>query len=273
VHVPPLDMVQPIALAAPAAPSFVVQVPAAAPSVAAPPAPAPVPESAPTADKASQPAKPADALPAGTAGSRFGGLRVISTIEVQVFENGKAVGSTSSPIALTDGSHALDLVNETLGFRTRASVDVKPGQMTSLNLSVPNGRLSINAVPWASVWIDGTAAGDTPLANVAIPIGSHEIVFKHPQLGDQKQTAVVKARASRASASTCSVRAEVNDEAHLDIRFAPGGRSADRDGADQPLRHPPPLRRSSRGPRSCTPRRHTRRRCRRSDGSGTHLGH
>ena len=31
VHVPPLDMVQPIALAAPAAPSFVVQVPAAAP--------------------------------------------------------------------------------------------------------------------------------------------------------------------------------------------------------------------------------------------------
>jgi len=191
--VPPLDMVQPIALAAPAAPSFVVQVPAAAPPVAAPPAPAPVPESAPTADKASQPAKPADALPAGTAGSRFGGLRVISTIEVQVFENGKAVGSTSSPIALTDGSHALDLVNETLGFRTRASVDVKPGQMTSLNLSVPNGRLSINAVPWASVWIDGTAAGDTPLANVAIPIGSHEIVFKHPQLGDQKQTAVVKA--------------------------------------------------------------------------------
>ena len=145
--------------------------------------------------KTSQPAKPADALPAGTPGNRFGGLKVISTIEVQVFENGKALGSTSAPIALTDGSHALDLVNETLGFRTRATVDVKPGQMTSLNLSVPNGRLSINAAPWASVWIDGAAAGDTPLANVAVPIGSHEIVFKHPQLGDQKQTAVVKAEA------------------------------------------------------------------------------
>jgi hypothetical protein len=57
---------------------------------------------------------------------------------------------------------------------------------------VPNGRISINALPWANVWIDGSAAGETPLANLSMPIGQHEIVFRHPQLGEQRQTVVVK---------------------------------------------------------------------------------
>ena len=40
--------------------------------------------------------------------------------------------------------------------------------------------------------IDGTAHGETPLANLTLPIGTHEIVFTHPQLGERKQTVVVK---------------------------------------------------------------------------------
>ena len=57
-------------------------------------------------------------------------------------------------------------------------------------------------MPWASVTIDGTPAGDTPLANLSIPIGTHEIVFSHPQFGTQKQTVVVKADApARVSAT------------------------------------------------------------------------
>jgi hypothetical protein len=51
--------------------------------------------------------------------------------------------------------------------------------------------VSINAVPWADVLVDGSAAGQTPLANVSLPIGPHEIVFRHPQLGERKRTVVV----------------------------------------------------------------------------------
>jgi serine/threonine-protein kinase len=72
-------------------------------------------------------------------------------------------------------------------------VTVKGGQMTSLNISVPNGRVSINAAPWAEVTIDGTPAGQTPLANLSLPIGTHEVVFRHPQFGERKQTITVKA--------------------------------------------------------------------------------
>ena len=142
------------------------------------------------APKSETPA-PESAAPVA-AGPRFGGLTVTSPLELQVFTGGKLVGSTSGPIALNEGPHSLEFVNETLGFRLQQSVNVKNGQMTSVKIAAPNGRISINAVPWAEVTIDGVTAGDTPLANLSLPIGTHEIVFKHPQLGERKQTVVVK---------------------------------------------------------------------------------
>jgi hypothetical protein len=125
-------------------------------------------------------------------GPRFGGVTVTSVIELQVFENGKLLGSTAAPLAVNEGTRNLELVNEATGFRHRQSVNVKAGQMTTLNIAVPNGRISVNAVPWAEVEIDGKPAGETPIANFSLPIGSHEISFRHPQLGLLKQTVVVK---------------------------------------------------------------------------------
>ena len=93
---------------------------------------------------------------------------------------------------MNEGTHLLEFVNELTGFRYSQSVTVRAGKMTNLSIAVPKGRVSINAVPWAEVLIDGAAQGQTPLANVSLPIGSHEIVFRHPQLGERKQTVVVK---------------------------------------------------------------------------------
>jgi hypothetical protein len=103
---------------------------------------------------------------------------------------------------LTEGAHALDVANDSLGYRARQNVTVKGGQMATLAVTLPQGKLNVNAAPWANVWIDGTAAGETPLANVALTIGAHEILFRHPQLGEQRLTAVVKADSvARVSAS------------------------------------------------------------------------
>ena len=65
--------------------------------------------------------------------------------------------------------------------------------MTPLAIQLPNGRLSINAMPWADVLIDGKPAGQTPLANLTVVIGEHEIIFRNPQFPEQKQTTTVKA--------------------------------------------------------------------------------
>lgn len=130
--------------------------------------------------------------PAPAAGG-FGGVKVSAPVELQVFENGNLVGSTAGPIAVLQGSHTFELVNEALAFRVRSTVNVRGGQLTPLTVNLPNGRLSINAVPWADVLIDGKSVGQTPLANLAVVIGQHQIIFRHPQHGEQQQTVTVKA--------------------------------------------------------------------------------
>jgi hypothetical protein len=99
------------------------------------------------------------------------------------------VGSSANvPVVATPGGHQVDLVNTPLGDQRTvvgdrsASVAVKP----------PEGRLNLNAVPWARVWIDGEPVGETPLSNIPVTAGEREIVFRHPQLGERRETATVK---------------------------------------------------------------------------------
>lgn len=197
------------------APVVVMGPPSPLADLSTPPPPAPVPPVAaaavtpppanPVADAKPTPAPventPAPAPPPPPAG-RFGGVRITSPIELQVFEGGALVGSTAGPIAVADGRHVFDLINETLAYRSQKTVEVKAGQMVAVSVTLPNGRISINAAPWAEVSINGTPAGQTPIANHSIPIGTHEIVFRHPQLGERRHSVVVKAEGiTRVSAS------------------------------------------------------------------------
>jgi serine/threonine-protein kinase len=56
---------------------------------------------------------------------------------------------------------------------------------------MPKAQVSINALPWAEVVVDGTRVGETPLGNVSMAVGPHEIVFRHPQLGERRMTTTV----------------------------------------------------------------------------------
>jgi len=118
-----------------------------------------------------------------------------SAADLQVREKGEIIGTTSaSRLMLPAGRHDLELVSEALEFRTSISVQVKPGTTTSAAVSLPNGSLSVNASPWAEVSVDGRSLGTTPLANVPVPIGTHEIVWRHPQLGERRRTITLSAR-------------------------------------------------------------------------------
>ena len=76
------------------------------------------------------------------------------------------------------------------------------GQIVALAVRPPNGSVSINALPWAEVWIDGTSVGQTPLGNLSVPLGEHEVVFRHPELGERREKAFVRSdRLTRVSAN------------------------------------------------------------------------
>jgi hypothetical protein len=133
-----------------------------------------------------------DPLPA--AGStRSGGFRVSAPIELHVLDGERLLGSSrDGPIIAPAGRHQFDFVNSVIGYRVRREVDIKTGQIASLSIAIPNGTLNVNATPWAAVWIDGTPYGETPLGNLSIVPGEHEIVFRHPQLGERREKAIVR---------------------------------------------------------------------------------
>ncbi|HEY5618318.1 MAG TPA: PEGA domain-containing protein [Vicinamibacterales bacterium] len=135
---------------------------------------------------------PMSASPQGVPVS--GWISVSAPAEVQVYEDTRLIGtSRSDRIMVSAGRHELDIVNESLGFRATRVVTVSPGQVSALRLEWPKGSMALNAQPWADVWIDGERVGETPIGNVAVPIGPHEVVFRHPQLGEQVVRATVTA--------------------------------------------------------------------------------
>lgn len=138
-----------------------------------------------------------------TAVDGTGRLRIASGVPLQVSEAGRTLGSSGGrPLSLSPGSHTLELASDAFGFRTRETVRVVAGRETELTIALPNGTVHVNAQPWAQVSIDGAAVGDTPLANLSLVIGDHEVVFRHPQLGERRQRVVVKAGAlTRVSAT------------------------------------------------------------------------
>ena len=134
----------------------------------------------------------------GSAAFASGWLAITSEVPLQIRENGTVVGTTDTPrILLPAGAHELELVNTSLDYRVARSVRITAGQTTAIGLQAPVGTLSINASPWAEVWIDGRRAGETPIGNVSIAIGTHELLFRHPELGEQRMTVIVGALAPR----------------------------------------------------------------------------
>jgi len=183
----PAAAVSAAASAAPVAPVAAECVPAPANTTAS--SSPTTPASSPTA-KLTPPAAAAVAAasPQGLAGM----LAVTAPVPLRLFLKGRLVGTTESESTmLPQGTHELEFVNEAVGFRARRTVSIRPGATSSIKLDAPPGVLHINAVPWAEVWIDGERIGETPIGNYAARIGSREIVFKHPDLGERRATALV----------------------------------------------------------------------------------
>jgi serine/threonine protein kinase len=125
-----------------------------------------------------------------------GWLTVKSPVTMDIKESGRLLGTTDTDrIMMTVGRHDLEIVNQTLGYHTNRVVLIPPGKVASLGIDLPQGVINLNAAPWAEVWIDGRRVGETPIGNLPISIGPHEVVFRHPQFGEKRQAVSVTANA------------------------------------------------------------------------------
>jgi hypothetical protein len=121
-----------------------------------------------------------------------GWLAVKIPFTVEIREGGSVLGTSDNDrLMLSAGSHALEFLNPTLGFRATRNVQVAAGKVTPISLDLPKGVINVNATPWAEVWIDGQRVGETPIGNLSVSIGPHEVVFRHPQLGEKRHAVSV----------------------------------------------------------------------------------
>jgi hypothetical protein len=126
-----------------------------------------------------------------------GWIALAAPVDVQVYDNGRLLGTgRASRFAAAPGRHELHIVNDTLGYKATRVLTVVAGKVSPLKLEWPKGSLSLNALPWADVSIDGERVGETPLGNVTLPIGPHEVVFRHPELGEERHQVIVTASAA-----------------------------------------------------------------------------
>jgi hypothetical protein len=148
---------------------------------------APVEPAAPTA--AAPPAVAVAPAPVNSAPT-WGWLDVKSALPVEVRIDGRVLGrSDGERVRLAEGRHQIELVNADAGYRAVRVVHVAGGKVTNLAMPTPaNGIVNINAAPWAEVWIGSRRVGETPLANISVPLGRHEVVFRHPELGEKRQS-------------------------------------------------------------------------------------
>jgi hypothetical protein len=110
-------------------------------------------------------------------------------------EYGKLIGTTETEqLMLPAGSHDIELVNEAVGYRSSRQVEIVPGKTATVSINLPHGSISINAQPWAEVWIGRERIGETPIANISRPVGTYEVVLRHPQLGERRERAFVTLR-------------------------------------------------------------------------------
>ena len=121
-----------------------------------------------------------------------GWISIKAPFLIEIREDGNLIGTTETDrLMLAAGRHVLEFANQTVGYRQSRTVQVVPGKVAAMTIELPQGTVNLNASPWAEVWLDGRRIGETPIGNLAVPIGPHEIVFRHPEFGEKKHAVSV----------------------------------------------------------------------------------
>ena len=90
------------------------------------------------------------------------------TVGVPLDDRGRAM--------LTPGRHRLRFQNRELGYDETRTVQVRPADTTTINLT-PETTLSVTSNEPAEVLIDGTRAGDTPFQG-RVSLGTHTVTVR-----------------------------------------------------------------------------------------------
>jgi hypothetical protein len=123
-----------------------------------------------------------------------GWLSISAPFELEVAEHEDVIAtSDNSKIMLAAGRHDISVSNRRLGYQSARTIEIAAGKTLALRIEPPKATVNVNARPWADVTMDGSSLGQTPIASVLMTVGTHELIFRHPQYGERRQTVTVTA--------------------------------------------------------------------------------
>jgi hypothetical protein len=105
-----------------------------------------------------------------------GWLHVSAPFEVQISEGRKSITlDDSNQVLLAPGPHDVRFENRTLGLREVRHLDIRPGETTAITVGTPVSHLTVTSSEPATVAIDGQPAGETPLTDFGVAIGTRDV--------------------------------------------------------------------------------------------------
>lgn len=121
-----------------------------------------------------------------------GWVEVGAPIELEVFTNGRLLGTSSAgPLPLPPGSHRVKVQNQGIGYVGLVEVTVQPGEVSRVDPVLPTGLLQVDASPGTSVWVDAKFVGEAPLQTLRLAVGPHEVRIRRPGLEERLHRVVL----------------------------------------------------------------------------------
>jgi hypothetical protein len=123
-----------------------------------------------------------------------GFLSVTSRIPLDIYDGTRKIGaSDEGHIGLAPGRYTVRLINKDFGFAEDAEFTIKPGEVSTHTVTLPEGSVHVTTEPGAEIFVEGELVGVAPLAAFRVPIGSREVLVRHSDLGERRQSVEVVA--------------------------------------------------------------------------------
>jgi hypothetical protein len=119
-----------------------------------------------------------------------GWLHLTSSIELEISEAARGIRlDGENTVLLPPGAHNLRLENRELGYSETRQVVVNPGETTAISIVPRAPALTVTATLPAEVFVDGERAGETPLNDHVVNLGTREITIR-TQAGIERRVTI-----------------------------------------------------------------------------------
>jgi hypothetical protein len=121
-----------------------------------------------------------------------GFLSIISKFPVEVYQGKKRIGvSSDGHLSLAPGRYKVTLVNARFNYRADVEFTIRAGEITTQTVELPMGSLVVNTAAGAEIFVDGDRIGSAPLGAIPVAIGAREVLVRHGELGERRQSVEV----------------------------------------------------------------------------------